>query len=214
MEYTALIVAAGSGSRMGLGYNKLLYRFENGETIIERTAQIFEQDERCKQIIVVISEQDEEAMRPLLAKRVQLIYGGSQRSDSVYNGLSAVICDTVLIHDGARPWLSKAALDALLIKKESCRACLLMIPVKDTIKEVKDGVVVKTHERSELMQAQTPQAFDTAFLLTCYRQCMASGYTVTDDAQVVERCSDEPIYAVIGDYENRKITTPEDLKGS
>lgn len=211
MNYTALIVAAGSGSRMGLGYNKLLFRFENKETIIERTVQIFEKDERCRQIVVVISEHDEEVMRPLLQNRVQFVYGGAQRSDSVYNGLSAVNQDTVLIHDGARPWLSKDSLDALLKRKETCRACLLMTPVKDTIKEVKDDKVIRTHERSTLMQAQTPQAFDTAFLMTCYRRCMASGYAVTDDAQVVELCSDEPIYAVPGDYENRKITTKEDL---
>lgn len=212
MNYTALIVAAGSGSRMGLGYNKLLFRFDSGETIIERTVQIFEKDERCRQIVVVISEHDEEAMRPLLANRVQFVYGGEQRSDSVYNGLSAVNQETVLIHDGARPWLSKTSLDALLLKKETCRACLLMIPVKDTIKEVRDGVVIRTHERSALMQAQTPQAFDTAFLLSCYRRCMASGFSVTDDAQVVERCSDESVYAVLGDYENKKITTRDDLK--
>lgn len=211
MDYTALIVAAGSGSRMGLGYNKLLFRFDNDETIIERTIQIFEKDERCRQIVVVISEQDEEIMRPMLKDRVQLVYGGEKRSDSVYNGLSAVEQDTVLIHDGARPWLSKDSLDALLAKKAECRACLLMTPVKDTIKEVIDGKIVKTHVRSTLMQAQTPQAFDTAFLLSCYRTCMASGYSVTDDAHVVELCSDEPIYAVLGSYENRKITTKEDL---
>lgn len=212
MEYTALIVAAGSGARMGLGYNKLLFAFDDGQTIIEKTLRIFQKDIRCKQIVVVISEHDDAVMRPLLPKKATIVYGGTMRSDSVYNGLSAVTCDTVFIHDGARPWLSQTSLDALLKKKETCRACLLMVPVKDTIKEVVDGMVVKTHERTSLMQAQTPQAFDTAYLLACYRKCMTLGMLVTDDAQVVEYCGDEPIYAVIGDYENRKITTPEDLK--
>ncbi|MEG0528459.1 MAG: 2-C-methyl-D-erythritol 4-phosphate cytidylyltransferase [Longicatena sp.] len=212
MEYTALIVAAGCGSRMGLGYNKLLYVLKDGQSIIEKTLSIFQNDDRCKQIVVVISEQDEAMMKPIWTDKVTTVYGGNMRSDSVYNGLSAVTCDTVLIHDGARPWLSQASLDALLEKKETCSACLLMVPVKDTIKEVKDDVIVKTHERSTLMQAQTPQAFDTALLLACYRKCMAANKQVTDDAQVIEFCGKGPIHVVIGDYENQKITTPEDLR--
>lgn len=214
MEYTALVVAAGSGRRVGLGYNKLLYKFENGKTILEETVQIFMKDERCKQIIVVSSGDDMETFTKLCsAGNVVFVLGGATRQQSVYNGLKAVKEDYVLIHDGARPWLSIACIDRVLEALQTEDACLLCVPVKDTIKEIKDGYVVQTHKRSDLKQAQTPQAFLTSLILAAYKKAMTQAIMATDDAQIVELCTDVSVKAVEGSYENIKVTTMNDIQG-
>lgn len=214
MDYTALVVAAGSGSRVGLGYNKLLYKFENGRTILEETVSIFMNDQRCTQIIVVASSDDMECFTRLCScGKVVFVLGGETRQQSVYNGLKAVKEDYVLIHDGARPWLSRECIDRLLHTLSEYPACLLTVPVKDTIKEVRDGLVVQTFHRADLRQAQTPQAFDTNLIIKCYEKAMRSGIQATDDAQVVETCSDVAVVDVEGSYENIKVTTMEDLVG-
>lgn len=213
MNYTALIVAAGSGSRMGLGYNKLLYRLENGNTILEETLHVFQKDERCSQLVVVVSKEDMELFMKLCAGgNVVFVAGGATRQESVYHGLLAVREDHVLIHDGARPWLSLSCIDRIIDTLYEHKACLLMVPVKDTMKVIEDGRVKETLNRSVLWQAQTPQAFDTHLILSCYRKAMMQGIQATDDTQIVEKCSEEAVVVVEGSYENVKVTTIEDIK--
>ena len=89
-----------------------------------------------------------------------------------------------------------------------------MVPCKDTVKRVVDGKIVETLKRQELMQAQTPQAFDKDIILEAYTKGMKENVSVTDDAQMVEKMTNISVYAIEGDYENIKITTPEDLKSS
>lgn len=212
MNYTALIVAAGSGSRMGLGYNKLLYPLFDRQTVIEKTVSVFTQDGRCKQIIIVTSEADAESMKQLFsALPVTFVIGGATRQESVYNGLQQVKEAVVLIHDGARPWLSLTAVDDLLTGMTQYQACLLCVPVKDTIKRVKNGKIVETYPREELMQAQTPQAFYTDIIKSAYEKANLQHIGATDDAQLVELCTDTEIHVVIGSYDNIKITTKEDI---
>lgn len=214
MNYTALIVAAGTGSRVGLGYNKLLYKFQNGKTIIEKTVSIFQQDHRCKQIILVASEQDLDAYRALfVGLSITYAIGGETRQHSVYNGLQEVQEEYVFIHDGARPWLPKTCIDELCTKLKTHPACLLCVPAKDTIKEVKDVVVVQTLKRSTLWLAQTPQAFQTRLIVESYQKAMKQGMEATDDAQIVEVCSNIQVHVVEGSYENSKVTTIEDIQG-
>ena len=130
MDYTALVVAAGSGSRVNLGYNKLLYTFENGKTILEETLRVFMEDAQCRQIVVVANSDDKETFIKLCGcGKVVFAYGGETRQQSVYNGLKAVKEDVVLIHDGARPWLPKACIDELLENLKEHPACLLCVPV-------------------------------------------------------------------------------------
>ncbi|MEG0736626.1 MAG: 2-C-methyl-D-erythritol 4-phosphate cytidylyltransferase [Longicatena sp.] len=213
MKYSALIVAAGSGSRMGLGYNKLLYTFDSGETIIEKTVSIFLKDAQCTQIVLVISEEDREVFKKLFPQKdIVFTIGGDTRQESVYNGLKEVKEDHVMIHDGARPWLSQECLKRILDELSVHKACLLMVPVKDTIKEVVNGKVVQTFVRSNLRQAQTPQAFETKLIIESYEKAMRQGVVASDDAQVVELCSDEIVYEVEGSYENLKVTTIEDIR--
>lgn len=214
MEYSAVIVAAGSGSRVGLGYNKMLFKLKNGNTILEETMHIFEKDRRCKEIVVVASKQDKEAFSKLCKEdHILLVEGGATRQESVWNGLQKVHYPYVMIHDGARPWLSMDCIDRIVETLESARACLLMVPVKDTIKVVENGVVKHTPQRSTLWQAQTPQAFSTQDIVNAYKEANRLGVQATDDAQIMELCGNADIIVVEGSYENQKVTTIEDLKG-
>lgn len=214
MRYTALVVAAGSGSRVGLGYNKMLYTLKNGNTILEETVQIFQKDENCTQIIVTASKEDmQEYMHLISCGKVLLVAGGETRQQSVYQGLLAVKEDYVLIHDGARPWLPVSCIQNLLDTLREYQACLLMVKAKDTVKEVEHGVVKNTLKREQLYLAQTPQAFHTSLVLECYQKAQKDAFVATDDAQIVEYYSNEPVLVVEGSYENIKVTTIEDLQG-
>lgn len=212
MDYSVIVLCAGKGSRSGLGYNKMLYRF-NDKTVYEMTMSVFLQDQRCKQIVVVTKEDEINEIKELVNdKRIVYVSGGKERQDSVYNGLQVVDQKIVLIHDGARPYLTIDNIDSLLECLTSNDACLLMVPVKDTIKLCQDGKVVETLPRNLLMQAQTPQAFKTSLIKECYQKAKDEKYEATDDASLVEKFTEVPVMSVLGSYENIKITTPEDLK--
>ena len=212
MNYSALIVAAGSGTRMKLGYNKAYYRLDE-RTILEHTMDIFLSDPDCSEVVVVTdSEMFRKEIPGRIPGRVVLVSGGSSREESVSNGLNAVASEVVFVHDGARPFLSKACLEAMKQTMETEEAACLMVPCKDTIKVVKGGYIVKTIERNTIKAAQTPQAFRTELLVHCMDLARKEGYQGTDDCSIVEHFSSAKIRVVEGSYENFKITTPEDLK--
>lgn len=209
--YSAIVLCAGAGKRTGLEYNKMLYSFK-GKTVYEMTLQHFVDDECCKQIVVVTKEEERDDFIQLVNdERIIFVNGGKERQDSVFEGLKVVNQPYVFIHDGARPYVKDEHLSLLLECLKTHKACLLMVPCKDTIKEVANNRVVKTLERSSLMQAQTPQAFEYELIYNAYKKGIESNYQATDDAQMVETFSDEDVYIVLGDYDNKKITTPEDL---
>lgn len=211
MKYSLILLCAGSGKRTGLQYNKIFYKI-NGQTVYEMNISHFIDDERCQQIIVVTKKEEVDDLKSLLtSEKIEYVLGGKERQDSVYEGLQHVKADHVFIHDGARPYVSKQAIEDLLLCLQEYRAGLLMVPCKDTIKEVKDGFVVKTLKRESLMQAQTPQVFQTDLIKKAYQQAKDEGFMATDDSQLFEKYIDEPIKAVAGDYSNIKITTQEDL---
>lgn len=214
MEYSVIIPCAGQGKRMGLGYNKLLYQFDNKQTIIEKTIEIFVKDSQCKQIILVISEQDENTFKHLFAntQKVEWCFGGQERQNSVFAGLKLVEQDYVMIHDGARPFLTSECIHRLLVALKTDEACLLSVAAKDTIKIVDEyGYVIETPDRTTLLHAQTPQAFRTELIKRIHQLASVNHVFGTDDASLVEMLSDIPVKAVEGDYSNIKITTPEDL---
>lgn len=211
MNYSAIVLCAGKGSRSGLTYNKMLYRFKN-KTVYEMSMEIFLNDERCKQIVVVTKEEELDDLKKLiLSKKIDYVFGGKERQDSVYNGLQVVKEDYVLIHDGARPYLKKENIDDILECLNKNDACLLVVPVKDTIKVCIDGNIVKTLPREQLVQAQTPQAFKTELIKRCYQKGKDKNYIATDDASLVEYFENIEVKAVLGSYSNIKITTPDDL---
>lgn len=212
MNYSAIVLCAGKGSRSGLNYNKMLYSFNN-RTVYEMTMDIFLDDPRCKQIIVVTKESEINDLKKLISSsKIDYIFGGKERQDSVYNGLQIVKEDYVLIHDGARPYLKMKNINDILDCLNENDACLLVVPVKDTIKMCQGDVVVETLPRPLLFQAQTPQAFKTELIKKCYQQGKDENYIATDDTSLVEHFTDVKVKTVLGDYNNKKITTPEDLQ--
>ncbi len=213
MDYSVLIVAAGKGTRMGLGYNKMFFTLKDGKTVLDQSIELFLHDVRCRQIVIVTNRVD----MPRIVKssesgKIVSVNGGDTRQDSVYNGLMAITEEIVLIHDGARPWLEIDCVNRLLKAMETEKACILAVDVKDTIKKVAGDYIANTVNREEHVLAQTPQAFLTSFILDCYHQAYAKHILATDDAQIVEMCSDQPIRVVKGDYKNIKITTQDDVQ--
>lgn len=212
MKYSAVIVAAGSGSRMGLGYNKVYAKLEGDQTILETTLQPFIEDEECTQIIVVTNPSEyRQYITSRMIGKILLSTGGATRQDSVYQGLQAVKEDIVMIHDGARPYITSHELnelkDAMKYEKSAC----LCVPCVDTIKKVNDGYIVGTPNRTTMYAAQTPQVFQTDLILKCAKKAKETQYVGTDDCSLVEKYTNVPIKVVIGNYKNIKITTINDL---
>lgn len=209
MEYSVVIVAAGKGTRLNLGYNKVFYRFEDGETVLEKTLSVFKQDQNCKQIIVVLAPEELTSMKA--DKKITLVSGGATRSESVYHGLMAAMYECVYIHDAARPYINLPLLNRLNEAMKDCDGCIAGVPCVDTIKQVKNGIVV-TLPREELFHAQTPQVFKTNFIIDAYRKMFKEGFSATDDASVVEYAFGYSVKNVLGDYNNIKITNPKDVR--
>lgn len=218
MANIAIIPAAGTGSRMQTGVNKQ-YLLLDGQPILAHTLALFEHHPGIDRICIVVPAGEIDYCRAEIVHRYGLIKvsamiaGGPTRQDSVANalyGCGAAADDLVVIHDGARPLLTAPLLDDLLVAAAACGAATLGVPVKDTIKRVRAGMIIATPERSELWQVQTPQAFRFELLCAAHHQARVDGFIATDDAMLVERLP-HGVAMVPGSYRNIKITTPEDL---
>lgn len=203
MKYDAIVVASGVGSRANLGYNKVLYKMSNGKTVLENACQLFLLDEDCRKVIVVTSDDI------FKHEKVVVVGGGAKRSDSVLNGLKAADSEYVLIHDGARPYLSKKALEDIKEAVVKTGAAILAHKCKDTVKKVINGKIVSTIDREEIYLAETPQAFLLKDLLRANE--MAAGKNVTDDASIMEMAGYE--VSVVENLDNNpKLTLKADFK--
>lgn len=215
MTYQVILPAAGLGKRMGAGKNKLLLEL-CGVPVLIHTIRVFERDDECQGIILAINPQDEGELKALfkryhIKKVINLVTGGTERQFSIFNALKTVTTDgMILVHDAARPFIQVEQIHRLVKKAAETGAAIIGVPAKDTMKTIKDGVVTATVERSSLWAVQTPQAFHISLLLKAYEEAERDGFLGTDDASLVERL-DYPIAIVEGDYENIKLTTPEDL---
>lgn len=215
----ALIPAAGMGKRMGAGSNKQ-YLLLDGMPILARTVAAFEAAPFIDGIYLVSPEQEIPFCRSEVVDRYGfskvrgIVPGGAERQHSVCNGLDAMADaaddDLVLIHDGVRPFVSQEMLKAAADAAREHGASVVAVPVKDTVKVVKGGVIAETPPRAELWLAQTPQAFRYGLIRDAHARAKAEGYLGTDDASLVEHQGGE-VRIVTGDYRNIKITTPEDL---
>jgi 2-C-methyl-D-erythritol 4-phosphate cytidylyltransferase len=215
MSYQVVIPAAGQGKRMKAGMNKQFIELQD-QPVIVHTLKVFERDEWCEGIILVINEAERERFAELLKrfsikKVISMVSGGAERQHSVYNGLKAVRnSDIVLIHDGARPFITVEKIHELVNAAKEHGAAIVAVPVKDTIKRVCGGYVDKTVERSSLWAIQTPQAFHISLVLEAHERASLEGYIGTDDASLVERMG-RTVKVIEGDYRNIKLTTPDDL---
>ncbi len=215
----AIIVAAGRGTRMGDTVRKQ-YLAIGGQSILGHTLLIFSDCTSVDTICVVVPEDDIEfcrdtILKPLAIKKpVILVPGGPARQDSVYNGLLALgsNADIVVVHDGVRPFVPKNQLPACIDMAKESGACILGIPVYDTIKRVAEsGDIEATLDRDILWLAQTPQAFQYRLLIKAHESAREKGYTGTDDASLVERLGGK-VNIIEGSRYNIKITSREDFK--
>lgn len=212
-----VIVAAGTGSRMKMGINKQFIKLE-GKEIIAYTIEKFYNNSNIEDIVVVVKEDESEFFKKEILdkynfKNVKIAYGGKERQDSVYNGLKLLDekCDVVLIHDGARPFVSDKIIDKSIEEAKEHKAIVVGVPVKDTIKVIdNDKNIVDTPNRSVLWAVQTPQTFDYNILIDAYKDAFKNKFYGTDDAMLVERIGYK-VKMLEGSYNNIKITTQEDL---
>ena len=212
-----VIVAAGTGSRMNMGINKQFIKLE-GKEIIAYTIEKFYNNSNIEDIVVVVKEDESEFFKKEILdkynfKNVKIAYGGKERQDSVYNGLKLLEekCDVVLLHDGARPFVSDKIIDKSIEEAKEHKAIVVGVPVKDTIKVIdNDKNIVDTPNRSVLWAVQTPQTFDYNILIDAYKDAFKNKFYGTDDAMLVERIGYK-VKMLEGSYNNIKITTQEDL---
>lgn len=218
-ENTAIVLAAGQGKRMNSSVQKQFLEI-GGKPLIYYSLKCFQESSLIRDIILVTGEEfvsyckKEIVDKYGFTKIKRVIAGGKERYDSVYQGLLA--CEDseyVLIHDGARPFITQEILERGMEGVKETGACVIGVPSKDTVKiSDEDGFVQETPDRNTVWTVQTPQIFSYPLIRASHdkiRQGNMSG--ITDDAMVVEQESGVKIRLVKGSYMNIKITTPEDL---
>lgn len=206
MNYSAIIVAAGNASRAKLGYNKNFYRLEDGYRVIDKSIEVFNNDEECQEIIIVLKEEDLDKIEK--TNKIKLVLGGKTRKDSVYNGLKECSYPYVLIHDGARPFIKNESINDLKKALEENDACILVHPVVETVKQVSGDKIVKTLNRNDIYLAETPQGFKKDLIIEAYNSLGDKEYT--DEAMMLEEMGHE-VKIVINKYDNPKLTNPKDF---
>ena len=221
-KITAIVLAAGSGSRMKSKTKKQFMEIK-GKPVIWYSLFEFEKS-RVDEIILVTGKEDIDYCKKEIVEKYNLkkiknvVAGGSERYESVYNGLKEVTGNIVLIHDGARPLINNEIIERSIEGTIKSDACVVGVPVKDTIKRAnKEGYIIDTPNRSELWITQTPQSFKTDLVKMAYKKMkeeLEKGNTtlnITDDAMVVEEFTTNQVRFVQGDHKNIKVTTPEDI---
>lgn len=213
---SAIVAAAGSSRRMG-EVNKLMAPLLDGVPVLAWTLRALNEAELVDEIVVAVREEDLLSTGDLckiygISKPVKIVRGGDTRLDSVLAASLECREDAAFlaVHDGARPLVSPALIDRTIALARRTNAAAPAVPVKDTVKLVRDGVVVSTPPREDLRAVQTPQVFEASLLRAALQAACDAGGAVTDDCAAVERLGKE-VHLTEGDYENIKITTPEDL---
>ena len=216
---TAIVLAGGSGKRMGSRVHKQ-YLLMGGKPVLFYSMKAFQDSDYIDEIILVTGAGEEEYCREQIldaygiTKVSRITAGGAERYHSVWNGLQAASEGYVFIHDGARPFVDAGIIERAYDCVSQHSACAAGMPVKDTIKIADEsGFVKATPDRNTLWMIQTPQVFETSLIKEAYSRLMQKkDIGVTDDAMAVEQMLRFPVKLFRGSYENIKITTPEDLE--
>lgn len=215
---SVIVAAAGMSNRMGSKINKQFMIIDN-KPILAHTIEKFENCKYVDEIVVVSKEQEVDYCRKEIVRKygfqkvTKIIKGGRERQDSIYNGIMALNgrTDIVLTHDGARPFVRQQSIIDGIVGALEHGACVIGVPVKDTIKVIGEkDTVHHTPNRTLLWAAQTPQCFRIELLKEGYEYAITEGIMGTDDSSLVEK-KGYPVKMIMGTYDNIKITTPEDL---
>lgn len=212
-----IIVAAGRGKRMGTSINKQFLTINN-KPILYYSLNTFSNCDLIDGIILVCAEDEIEYCKKEVVEKykidkvLKIVVGGEERQDSVYNGLKAIKdCETVLIHDGARPFVTEKIIEDGIKYAKTYGACACGVIPKDTVKiKDKEGFSYDTPDRNNLFIVQTPQIFKYDLIFKCHQKLSLTDKKVTDDTMVSEYYGNK-VYLYNGSYDNIKITTSEDL---
>lgn len=218
---TAIVLAAGQGKRMGTKVQKQYLELD-GYPVLYYSLQAFQKSPCIDEIILVTGQEEIQSCQKSIVeyyaftKVKAVIAGGKERYDSVYQGLQQISSDAeyVFIHDGARPMLNEVIIQAGLESVIEHKATVAGVPSKDTVKIVdSEGFAKVTPDRNTIWNIQTPQVFEAKLIQMAYENMMQSAHeNVTDDAMVVETYGNHAVKVYLSNYENIKITTPEDMK--
>ena len=206
-----IVCAAGKGTRAGFEKNKLLIPFE-GSTVLEKTLSAFNYP-TIDEIIVTSSERDFAEISLLCEKmeNAKVVLGGETRTQSVYNALKVATADIVLIHDGARPFVTRKVIEGCIACVQENGSGICAVECRDTVAVVADGKIITVPNRKNLRQMQTPQGFYREKILSAYEMAMQdNSSSFTDDSSVFARYCEEPCVCE-GDSKNVKITYAEDF---
>jgi 2-C-methyl-D-erythritol 4-phosphate cytidylyltransferase len=211
-QASAIVVAAGAGKRFG---EMKQFAYLRGKPVLEWTLEAFQGHGEVDAVVLVLpDEQDLKHYRMRYAKIVDIVRGGERRQDSVWQGfrlLDAATAEVVLVHDGARPLVSPGLISRVIAAARADGAAVPALPLEDTVKEVREGRVVRTADRTLLARTQTPQGFLYTVLKKALYQARRDRFYGTDEAMLAERAG-IPVSVVEGDPRNIKITTRVDLK--
>ena len=212
-DTVAVILAAGQGTRMNKKYNKLLLPLGT-RTIVEYSLDAFLDHRRIRKIFLAVSSKDLNIFENLFPRSIVLVQGGERRQDSVSNAMRKImeekkIPELVLIHDGARPFCTRKLIDRIIDSTNEFGAAIPVLPVTDTIRNIREEKI-KVIDRNNLFSVQTPQGFRTKLINKALNQAIKKNLEVTDDASLIESMGGK-VKAIKGEYQNFKITTPEDL---
>lgn len=215
---SAIIPAAGRGTRMNKSINKQ-YITLSGMPILLRTIIAFDECKEVDEIIVVVGKNEKDIFKKQILDRYKIktpfkvVVGGDTRQESVFNAIVKTDdrTDIIAVHDGARPLISSAEIIKTIDGARKYGACILAVPVKETVKRIdENGYVKKTVNRSSLYNIRTPQTFKADILKEAHLSAIEKGIVGTDDSFLVEQ-NGVNVKIVKGSYTNIKITTPEDL---
>ncbi len=216
MKVSAIIVAAGLGTRFDPNLPKQFHRLDN-KPILIHSLEKFENCNNVHEIITVTAKNQIQNCMDLIReykfhKVTQVVEGGLTRQDSVFCGLSAIQqCDIVLVHDGVRPFITEEDINEVILGTARYNACIPGVKVKETIKQCDSSdKVISTLDRESLRIIQTPQGFKYDLLLEAHRYARGDSINATDDAALVELMGID-VKIIQGSYKNIKITTKEDL---